>query len=157
MGLAENLRTEHVGDLPLREAVKVAPENSVAEVIARMREKQLGCAIVVDGDDKPLGIFTERMVIKLLLEHPLDFGSLPVGEHLERDCSILPRTDPLIQVVAAISEHAARFVCVVDESGRVVGLTGQKGVSEYMADHFPKQVMVQKIGGKPGMDQREGA
>jgi CBS domain-containing protein len=157
MGLVENLRTEHVGDLPLREAVKVDGQDAVDAVIGRMREKQLGCAIVVDGDGKPLGIFTERKVIEMLLEHPQDFGGLPVGEHLERDCFIVQRTDPLIQVVAAVSDHGARFVCVVDEHGRAVGLTGQKGLSEYLADYFPKQVMVQRIGGKPGMENREGA
>ena len=47
--------------------------------------------------------------------------------------------------------RAARFLCVLDEDGRTrVALTGQKGLSEYIADHFPQQVMVQRVGGKPG-------
>ncbi len=50
-----------------------------------------------------------------------------------------------------------RFLCVVDEDRRVVGLTGQKGLMEYVADHFPRQVMVQRIGCTPFLATREGA
>ena len=53
--------------------------------------------------------------------------------------------------------RGARFVCELDEQGKVKGLTGQKGLSEYIADHFPEQVMVQRVGGQPGMGTREGA
>ena len=41
-------------------------------------------------------------------------------------------------------------------AGRPVALTGQKGVVEYIADHFPRHVLTQSPGaGQP--DEREGA
>ncbi len=50
-----------------------------------------------------------------------------------------------------------RMLCVVDEQGRVVGLTGQRGLMEYVAEHFPGEVMVQRIGQPSYMSDREGA
>ena len=47
-------------------------------------------------------------------------------------------------------------VVVTDDDGRVDALTGQKGLMEYVAEHFPKQVMVQRIG-SPVIQDREGA
>jgi uncharacterized Ntn-hydrolase superfamily protein len=65
--------------------------------------------------------------------------------------------DTVCHVMDRVRRQGARFVCVVDEMGRAVALTGQKGLAEYIADHFPDQVMVQRVGGRPGQETREGA
>ncbi len=70
MRLKQNIQKELVGDLPLREAILVQADTSVKAAIELMREKQLGCAVVVDADDKLLGTFTERIVIDLVLQQP---------------------------------------------------------------------------------------
>jgi hypothetical protein len=66
-------------------------------------------------------------------------------------------SDPIAKVVAAMQAQNVRFVCVLDDEGRVTALSGQKGVMEYVAEHFPGQVMVQRIGCAPYTQQREGA
>jgi CBS domain containing-hemolysin-like protein len=66
-------------------------------------------------------------------------------------------SDPITDVLEALETKNIRFICVVDEEGRVAGLTGQKGLMEYVAEHFPGQVMVQRIGGTPYLHEREGA
>ena len=157
MGLKENLLTEKVTELPLREAITVSEESTVATVLDRMREKHLGCAVVADAAGKPLGVFTERTLIDLMLKGTVQWETMPVRDCLEKEWFSVPAATPIAEVVGLIREHAARFVCVTDAEGRVVGLTGQKGVSEYIADHFPRQVMVQRLGGKPGLNTREGA
>ena len=68
MGLHENLRNEPVSRLALREAITVPPEMLLRDVVARMREKGLGCVIVVDQQSKPLGMFTEGILRHLLVE-----------------------------------------------------------------------------------------
>lgn len=157
MGLIENIQRECVRDLPLREAIKIASDTSVSAAIQLMHEKQLGCAIVVDDQDRPLGVFSERTVIDLLLQPPKDLAEMRVADHLETDWFCVREDDSLVKVVQAIQEQGARFLCVTDADGRVIALTGQKGLSEYVADHFPQQVMVQRVGGKPGTETREGA
>jgi frataxin-like iron-binding protein CyaY len=69
----------------------------------------------------------------------------------------LNQSEPIMQVWIAIQHKGLRFIGVVDDQDKIVGLTGQKGISEYIAEHCPQQVMVQRIGGKPGLQQREGA
>jgi hypothetical protein len=60
-------------------------------------------------------------------------------------------------VLAALEFTNIRFLIVVDDRGRLAGLTGQKGLMEYVAEHFPRQVTVQRIGCKPFLAEREGA
>jgi len=157
MGLKENLRSETVAKLPLREGVIVGADTTVTTAIERMLQRRLGCAIVVDADGKALGTFSEQTVIDFLLQNPEQLGQLPVGRALDETWHHVSMTDPIEVVLDLVHRDGARFVCVMDEDGRAVGLTGQKGLSEYVADHYPQQVMIQRVGGRPGQETREGA
>lgn len=157
MGLKENLHSESVSELPVREAILVSPQTTVRQAVELMQARRLGCAIVVDADNRPLGMFTERALIELLLQQPDNLDQLCVSDHIERDCHCVQSTDPVWAVLDLVHKRGARFICQLDAQGRVIGLTGQKGLAEYIADHFPKQVISQRIGGQPGMETREGA
>ncbi len=156
MGLYENLQSEPVSELTLREAAVTGPGTTIRDTILRMREKKVGCAIVVDDDNKPQGMFTERMLVQLLNHHP---GCLdePIENHTADQWPWVRLSDPIVTVLDAMQLNNVRFLCVVDDEGRLTGLTGQKGLMEYVAEHFPGQVMVQRIGGKPYPQNREGA
>jgi CBS domain-containing protein len=153
MGLRESILTETVGELPLREAITVAPTTTVRVALNRRRGKRLGCAVVVSDDDKPLGTFTEEELVKLL------GGNLDdaVEEHLSPHWASVAMTAPVASVLRAMQSKGLRFVVVTDDDGCVAALTGQKGLMEYVAEYFPQQVMVQRVGVKPYSSQREGA
>ena len=157
MGLKENLQSETVSKLPCREAILLQPDTTVRQAVEVLQSKKLGCAVVVDAEGKPIGIFTERTLIELLLQRPNDLGTILVRDHLEAEWFCVQSSDPIATVLDLVQNRGARFVCELDEHGKVKGLTGQKGLSEYIADHFPEQVMVQRIGGQLGMGTREGA
>jgi len=157
MGLVESVKTERVCDLPWREAAMLGEDASVASAIEQMRAKEIGCAFVVDEMGRPLGFFTERKVIEMLASGYEGLDDIPVSEHLDEAWFSVNQNAPLCDAVDAIQRRHARFLCVTDDEGRALGLTGQKGFAEYVAEHFPQQVMVQRIGGKPGLETREGA
>lgn len=156
MGLRDNLCHETVNQLPLREVITIAPSASVRDAVAKMRKKGLGCAVIVGSDGKPQGIFTERSIIELLATD----GALPdrpVGDFADPKTVQVKNSEPISHVWNAVQHEGHRFVCVTDPQGTLVGLTGQRGLSEYVSEHFPRQVMVNRLGGKGWSDQREGA
>lgn len=156
MGLYENMLSEPVDKLALREVLVISPDTSLRQAVELMREKRLGCVMICDDDRKPLGMFTEGMLKQLIVADPGVIES-KVSEHMaERFCWV-KHTDPIVMVLDAMQAKNVRFVCVVDDEGRVSALTGQKGLMEYVADHFPGEVMVQRIGGTPYTHEREGA
>jgi CBS domain-containing protein len=105
---------------------------------------------------RPIGFFTERKVIEVLAQGYTDLDEIPVSEHLDEAWFAVHEDAPLCDAVDAIQRRGARFLCVTDDEGRVVALTGQKGLAEYIADHFPNLVTVEPVGGRLGLD-REGA
>lgn len=156
MGLYENMLTEPIRRLNLREAITVPAELSIRDAILCMREKKLGCVIVVDANQKPLGMFTEAMLRRLLIDDRTALDD-SVRDHMAANFPLADINDPVVTVLEAMQAENHRFVCVVDETQRVVGLTGQKGLMEYIADHFPQLVMTQRAGVKPPLSEREGA
>ena len=156
MGLLENIRTEPVTRLALREAILVERSLSVREAVRRMKQKRLGCVIVVSSEGCPEGTFTEEELIHLLVERPQALDE-QVGQHLSTKWAAVGHEAAIVQVLEAMQSQNLRFVFVTDDEGRAVALTGQKGLMEYIAEHFPRQVMVQRVGGKLAMEEREGA
>ena len=156
MGLYENMLTEPISQLALREAIMVPPEMSVRDAVLRMREKKLGCVIVVDENRKPLGMFNEAMLRHLLTEdrEALDDS---IQNRMAKQFPCAKVTEPVVTVLEGMQAENYRFMCVVDDGGRVLGLTGQKGLMEYVADHFPQIVMTQRAGVEPPSSAREGA
>lgn len=156
MGLQENIRNEQVRKLELREPICVSPDITLRDAVGQMRERNLGSVIVVDEQRKPLGMFTESMLVEMLSHGTLQLDN-PVGQHMAERCPWVRTDDPIADVLEAMQLKNIRMLCVVDEQNRVVGLTGQRGLMEYVAEHFPGEVTVQRIGQPPYLSDREGA
>lgn len=156
MGLRENIFKETVDQLAVRQPIVTPPGTPVREAAARMRQKQIGCVFVVDDDGKPIGKFTQRQLIKLLLNDPAKLDGR-IDAVMYPDADAVRVDEPIATVIKTMSSRQVRYIAVVDERGRVVGLTGQRGVMEYIADSFPRQIKSQRMKPLVSMSHREGA
>ena len=137
MGLKENLQSECVSKLPCREAILIQPETSVRQAAEIMQAKKLGCAVVVDAEGKPIGIFTERTLIELLLQQPDNLAEIPVRDHLETEWFCVHSSDPISAVLDAVQKRGARFVCELDAAGKGDWADRPKGLVGIHCRSFP--------------------
>lgn len=156
MGLRQNILTAPVSELDLRKIATVKPDTTVRQAVATMREHQLGCVIVVDSLGKPIGKFTERQVTKLLLDDTSKLDE-PIKNHMLASADPVRDTDSIAGMVSKMQVGNLRFICVTNAQGKATALAGQKSLMEYIADHFPRQIKVQRMRSKIFMDEREGA
>ncbi len=110
----------------------------------------------MNEQSEPLGIFTEAMLRNLMAESPAVLDDI-VDLHMAVAFPWVTMPDAIETIVEAMEVKNARFVVVVDDQGKVAGLTGQKGLMEYVAEHFPGTVMVQRVGTEAYPAAREGA
>jgi len=157
MGLHEAVQRETVSEMPLRRALTIKRGAPVRLVVAEMNKRTLGAAIVVDDDQHPVGMFTERLLVRMLDRDPAGLDQ-PVDDHMI-DCSRLTaRLDEPVEHIIHIMQNAKiRFICVVDSNGRVHSLAGLRSLVEWIAEHFPRAVKVQGLEAKLYLDEREGA
>jgi CBS domain-containing protein len=156
MGLYQKLREEPIANLDLRDLITVAPTGTVRAAVALMQEGRVGCVAVVDPEGRPIGAFTERLLMKLVLDNPSAMDE-PLSDHMVSPWTTVTRSDTIARLIDLMESEKLRFVCVVDDQGRAAALVGQKGVVAYLADQFPREVKGQDFGTKMHMDQREGA
>jgi CBS domain-containing protein len=156
MGFRNEMAEDCVRSLPLRDAIMIDPETPLSEAVARMRGKSLGCAVVVDPRGAPTAFFTEQSLLRALLQDPV-LDQRPVRDFFDPDFLVVCSSDPITRVWDAVQRNGLRFIAVIDDEGRLIGLTGQRGLAEYLADSFPQQVFVQRLGSTPWMQRREGA
>jgi CBS domain-containing protein len=136
--LARNLKVESVCRLHPTPPYCIAPEQSVAEAVALMRQARVGCLLVCRGTTL-LGLFTERDLMRRVLAagKPL---SLPLGECLTSNPVVVGLRDPVRLAVRRMEEGGYRHLPVVDEVGRPVGVLSVKRIVHFLVEHFPATV-----------------
>jgi len=156
MRLTHDILNVPVSELDRRELIAVRPTTTIRECLRRMRDKGLGCAFIVDHEGKPTRKFSEKQLMPLLAQGEA-IMTQSVEPHGDDRFHTVTLQDPISKVIGSLTSGDQRYVCVVDDKGRAIALTGQRGVMEYLADHFPRSVKVLLMESKLYMDQREGA
>jgi CBS domain-containing protein len=135
MELAKNLKVESVSRLRPPPPRFVASDCSVADAVALMRREKTGCLLVCK-DDKLVGIFTERDLLRRVLAKGLPL-SLTVADCMTPDPVTVSLTAPISTAVRLMEEGGYRHLPVCDETGRPTGVLSAKGIVHYLAEHFP--------------------
>lgn len=156
MGFREDIQQDTVSSLPIRDAAAIRRDTTLREAVRVMQATSLGCAVIVDESNAPIGIFTEQSLLDALTRDA-SLDELTVGGLTDPGFLVIKQSDPILRVWNAVARDGLRFVCVTDDDGKFIGVTGQRGLAEYLAESFPQEVLVQRLGSTPWMQQREGA
>jgi|APFre7841882724_1041349.scaffolds.fasta_scaffold00166_13 CBS domain-containing protein len=117
---------------------KVDPQDAVISAIELMVERDVGSVLVVDRDDRLVGIFTERDLLRHYLEAQSKFLYLTVEEVMTSPVISVSPTTPLAQALELMSEKDIRHVPVLDREGRVVGYLTWKNLFRVLSDLVKK-------------------
>jgi len=138
MDLARNLKIDSVSRLNPTPPYRVEPGQTVAQAVALMREKKVGCLLVCQ-DDRVVGILSERDLMRKVLA-PGKSLTLPVGDFMTRDPVKVHRKDPIGAVIRRMEEGGYRHLPVVDDAGRPVGVLSVKRIVHYLVEHYSPTV-----------------
>ncbi|MFN0058474.1 MAG: CBS domain-containing protein [Planctomycetota bacterium] len=124
----ETLCTKNVDVARVDEPVWVAAE--------RMVQRTVGTLVVVNGDQQPLGILTDRDIVVRVVAARRDPRMVQVGEIMTPNPRMVrtdSRTDAALEIMR---EGGHRRVIVVDERGVLFGLLSLDDVLMKMASSF---------------------
>ena len=106
-------------------------DSSVADAVTAMSERNFGCIIVVDGEDKVIGIMTERDILKKLVNKGRDPKETKVSELMTRDPNCAREDDQIVDWLRIMSNERFRRLPVVDGDGRVTAIFTQGDFVSY--------------------------
>jgi len=103
------------------DVVTVGAEATVGEAVELMNKNEIGCLVVVDEEEKPVGIITERDLLKRVLAKRKDPVRSKVKDIMSKP---LVTGTPHMDIEAAVRlmfKHKIKKLPVT-EDGRLVGL-----------------------------------
>jgi citrate synthase len=113
-----------VGGIMSSPVVTAAASETVADAAARMLERKVGSVVVVDDGERPIGILTERDLIRIAAAGA-DPTASKVSEWMTGDPdTITPEVDPTT-AFGTIAQHGYRHMPVVD-GGRLAGIVSMR-------------------------------
>lgn len=130
----------HVRDLMSANVVTITPQAELMEVIHTMLNNRYSCMVVVDGR-RPVGIVTERDIVRLLAEFLTSrlFSSIKVAEVMSSPVMTVSGGTTLFDALVVSNSQQIRHLPVVDEEGLMVGLVTQSDLARAHFRIFEKQ------------------
>ena len=107
------------------------PETTVLDAAKAMADKNYGSVIVVDKDDKVIGVVTERDVMNKIVAREIDATRSTLADIMTDKPRIARETDDMIDWLRIMSNERFRRLPVVDEDGRIQAVLTQGDFVSY--------------------------
>ncbi|MBL3590699.1 MAG: CBS domain-containing protein [gamma proteobacterium endosymbiont of Lamellibrachia anaximandri] len=124
-----------LADLLTSSVVTVSPETPLAVALHTLVEKSISC-LVVKEDDLPVGIITERDLVRHA-SSVADIQRHLVGSVMSTDLVTALQTLDYREGYERFAENKIRHLVVVDDSGRLAGIVTETDIMRHMGlEHF---------------------
>ncbi|MBZ4419276.1 CBS domain-containing protein [Myxococcus sp. RHSTA-1-4] len=101
------------------------PDTSLQQAARWMVEGDCGALPVVDSDNKPLGIITDRDITCRIIAQGKDPYSLRVDDAMTHSAATVFKDTPLEDCMELMEENQVRRMIVLDDDGTVCGMVAQ--------------------------------
>jgi CBS domain-containing protein len=98
----------------------VSPDSSVAEIVEVLVQRRIGAVLVIEHDS-PVGIVSERDIIRCLVEHSGTVMGLLAREVMTAPVITIRPDDNICDAMELMTDRRIRHLPVM-ESGRLVGI-----------------------------------
>jgi len=131
-----NLNLNHFLDKIEKNFPLLSVDTTLSEVLNLMKKFKNNFVIFINEEKKPVGILTERDVIKILSKNiPLD---KKVYEFVKKEIIKIKYDTPLIYTFNLMIENFIRRIVVVDEEGKLLGVVTQDDLFKFLEEDIFK-------------------
>lgn len=126
--------TARVGDIMIKGGgiPMVAPHTSVIDAVIYMANKRLGFVVVVDAVLRPLGIFTDGDMGRLLKEKE-SIAGLEVSDCMEVRLMYVHEHELIADCIKSATDNAVSAILVVRHDGVLLGVSHKEDLESYIA------------------------
>lgn len=95
-------------------ARSIYADAGVLEVAQRMRDEEVGSLVVVDGEDNPIGIVTDRDLLRRVIAAERPYDTTTAADVMSQPLYTVDADEPLDKLVQAMASHGVRRLAVLD-------------------------------------------
>jgi arabinose-5-phosphate isomerase len=99
---------------------KVGPDATLSQALLEITQKGMGMTAVVDGAGRPVGVFTDGD-LRRLIEKVQDFSKVMIRDVMHADPRRIQANQMAVDAVAVMEQHRINQMLVVDADDQLVG------------------------------------
>lgn len=128
----------NVLELCQRHVVTVRRHEELASAARMMRERNVGCLVVVEaagagGGEKPIGLVTFRDIVTTAIAGANDLRAIVVDDVMSRHPITIPTYSTIDEALQRMRAANVRRLPVVDDRGRLAGILALDDIFDHMA------------------------
>ncbi len=109
-----------VKDLMCKKIITAKEDQSVQQAVQLLNDRHVGSVVVIDDEEKCIGIFTERDAIRLMAN--LSPTDEPLGKSMSRNVVTVSIDASFDEAKRLMLSHDIRHLPVIDNAGKLIGL-----------------------------------
>jgi CBS domain-containing protein len=118
--------------------ITIQAEQTVRQAVGLLVEHNIGALVVVDGNRQPVGILSERDIVRMAAQREQVFSE-PVGALMTKNVVLGLPQDDLTSVAHTMTERRIRHLPVM-EAGRLIGIVSIGDVVKAQRDRDQGEV-----------------
>ena len=108
-----------------RSNVTAGPDETVGSAVSKLIEHNIGSLPVCDDNGRPLGIITERDIIRKSHNREAEIAYMRVGDIMSKNLVIATMDDDVDYAINAMKQEKIRHLPLIDSS-RVIGIISMR-------------------------------
>jgi CBS domain-containing protein len=118
--------------------ITIFANQSLLEASRLLAEHNIGAVVVVDNDGTPIGILSERDIVRRLAAFQADVSHHRVGDAMTDDVIIAFPDDDLSYVSGTMTDRRVRHLPIMDDQ-KLVGIVSIGDIVKAQLDHFESE------------------
>ena len=135
-----SLMQEQISSLQPEAPLTVRRGTTLQQAIRIMRDRRIGCVVVVDdaasNTGRLVGVLTERDLLQKVAGQGLDFSQCMVEDFMSPAPESSKAEHPLAYALHRMVISDIRYLLIVDEEDRPEGIISSRDVIAYMNERF---------------------
>lgn len=144
-----------IGHVKLQQPICVKENTSIESAILALQERETGCILVVDDQQKLVGICTERDVMYHFVGTSLP-RSAPISAIMVKNPQVLSPDTTLASAINFLGKYTFRHIPIIHSDGSIVGLLSVRSLIKFVAEHLPGYILNLSPDTRPSFSEAAG-
>ena len=139
MSIEKAFENTKVWHLKLHQPLCVEEGTTIKDTISQMQARNTGCVTIL-RKNRVAGVFTERDVLRkvVMARCPLDD---PIEKHMTKEPTVAGRDTSVGEIMKTMEVNEIRHVPLVDNRREFVGIVSIRNIIDFLAEHYPAEVL----------------
>ena len=133
--MSSSTATTTVGQLMTKKLETINPSSTAQEAAKKMRDKKVSSLVVtIPLEDKPIGILTERDLVRQVCTKDVSSNTVVVHEIMSSPLATIDANSPVEVAADIMIQDKVRHLIVMEDENKVLGIITSSDFMDYLEE-----------------------